>query len=320
MKKLLLALVAVVLVGGAGLFVWARTVLTGDTVRTTLAAKLSDRLGQPVTIGGIDASIFPRISLNLNQVSIGTSGKVTVGTLAVGTDFRALLSRRIEHATVRLDAAHLTLPLPTLPVAAASNATATPPTSGSGSGVELVSIDEIVLNDVEITSGGRQVRADIDLGINGATATVRKIALRAAGTAVTITGNLTDYAAPAGTLTLQASAMNVLDLVAFVTDFTKGAGLTTTTAATPASAPTSARPAGHMNVAVKIAADRATIGDLVLDKLEGQAMITDAAITVDPARFTVFGGNYTGSCRLRLATRRSSSWPRRSPTSTWPRS
>jgi uncharacterized protein involved in outer membrane biogenesis len=301
MKRVLVGGVVVILVAMLGLFVWARTVLTSDTVRTTVAAKLSNSLGQPVTIGGLSASIFPRVSLNLKDVTIGRPGQLSVGTLGIGTDFRALLSRRIEHATVRLDAAHVTLPLP--PFASASQSTSPssggPGASSSGSSVELVSVDDILLNDVEITSGGRTIRGDIDLAVAGQSATIRQIALRADGTTVTIAGTLSDYAAPAGTLTVQAGAMNVLDLVAFVTDFTKRAGLSSGSSS-PVSAPSTARPTGRMNIALTIGADRATIGELALDHVTGQAHITDEAITIDPAHFNVFGGSYSGSLVLDL--------------------
>lgn len=301
MKKILLGVVVVIVVLAAGVFFWARAVLASDTVRTSIASTLTEKLGQPVTIGGIGASIFPRLSLNLKNVAIGRPGQLSVGTLAVGTDFGALLSRRIEHATVQLDAAHLTLPLPAFATSAAANSsTASASSSSAGSGVQLVSVDEIQLNDVEITSGGRTIRGDIDLAISGQEATVRKIALRADGTTVTLTGTLSDYSAPAGTLTIQAGAMNVLDLVALATDFTKGAGLSS---ATPSATPVAGAPLapGHMNVALAISADRATIGALTLDHLTGQAKITDEAVTLDPARFNVFGGSYSGSVRLTLS-------------------
>jgi uncharacterized protein involved in outer membrane biogenesis len=302
MKRVLIGGVVVLLVAMLGLFVWARAVLTSDAVRTTVAAKLSDSLGQPVTIGGLSASIFPRISLNLNGVTIGRPGQLSVGTLGIGTDFGALLSRRIEHATVRLDAAHVTLPLPAF--ASASRSPSASPggpaaASSSGAGVELVSVDDILLNDVEFTSGGRTIRGDVDLAVSGQSATIRKIALRADGTTVTMTGTLSDYSAPAGTLTIQAGAMNVLDLVAFVTDFTTRAGLSSGSTS-PASASSTPRPTGTMNIALTIGADRATIGDLALDHVTGQAHITDQAITIDPARFNVFGGSYSGSLVLNL--------------------
>jgi uncharacterized protein involved in outer membrane biogenesis len=291
MKRVLIGLIVVGVLVASGLFEWAQSVLTGDAVRTSLAARLSDSLGQPVTIGSLTASIFPRLSLNLKDVAIGRPGQLTAGTIGVGTDFRALLSRRIEHATIRLDAAHIALPLFPLPASAPATSTS----ASSSSGVTLVSVDEIVLNDVTIASGSRMLHADLDLAVTGATATVRKIALRADGTTVTLTGAFTDYAKPTGTLTAKAGSLNVLDLVSFVTDFANSAGLSSTA---PQAAPSTT--AAGMDVVVNVDADRATIGDLALDHVAGRARITDTAITIDPASFDVFGGTYRGSLVLTL--------------------
>jgi hypothetical protein len=301
MKKLLLGVVAAVVLGSLGLFVWARTVLSSDAVRTSLASNLSEKLGQPVTIGGISASIFPRLSVDLETVTIGKPGQLSVGTLAIGTSFGALLSRRIEHATVRMAAAHIRLPLPAFATSTSTPASAPPPTastSSTGSGVQLVSIDEIQLTDVEVTSGGHTLRGDIDLAVTGDTATIRKIALRADKTVVDIAGTLTNYLAPAGTLTVQAGALNVTDLVTLLTDFSNGAGLT---APAPGTSASSRSPSpGKMNLTLTLGADRATVGELALDQLAGEARVTDKEVTIDPVRFSVFGGTYTGSLSLTL--------------------
>jgi len=50
-RKLLLVAIVLLLIGAAGLFLFARSVLSPDSVRTTLEQQLSSRLGQPVSIG-----------------------------------------------------------------------------------------------------------------------------------------------------------------------------------------------------------------------------------------------------------------------------
>ena len=56
-----------------------------------------------------------------------------------------------------------------------------------------------------------------------------------------------------------------------------------------------------MNVGIALAADRATIGALVLDKLTGKARLTNEAMRLDPIDFGVFGGHYNGSLVFRLS-------------------
>ena len=281
-----------------------------------LASRIGTALGQPVRIGGIGVAIVPRLSVNLKDVTIGDAGRVSVQSLGVATDLRALLSRRIEHATLRLSGAHVTLPLPPMADASTQAGAPAPPTgisthadasaspagvagASSASPVDLVSVDEILLNDVEITSGGRSLRGDVDLGVNGQSVTIRRITLRADTTTVTITGMLTDLAGPSGDLTVKAGDVNVLDLVSFLTAFSSNAGLasTPTSSAPHAPPPTAAR---GSNLTMSIDADRATIGALTLDALSGHARLAADTFTIDPIRFGVFGGTYDGSLALSL--------------------
>ena len=99
LKKVLIGIVVLGFAGSLGLFLWARSILAQDTVRTALAGQLSKAIGQPVTIASIGATIYPRVTVNLRGVKIGNPARVIVETLQVGTDFRALLSR--QHPTLR---------------------------------------------------------------------------------------------------------------------------------------------------------------------------------------------------------------------------
>jgi uncharacterized protein involved in outer membrane biogenesis len=112
MKRIAIAAVVIVLLGGVGFAVLARSVLTGDNVRAAIAAQVSDAIGQPVTIGGLSVSIYPRVTMDLTDVAIGEPGRLHLASMHVGTGLRPLFSRRIERAAVRIDGARITLPLP----------------------------------------------------------------------------------------------------------------------------------------------------------------------------------------------------------------
>src|SRR5688572_13389904 len=145
-KKILAVTAAVVVLGIIGVAVWARSILATETVRAAIASQVSSLIGQPVTIGGIGASVFPRVTIDLEQVTIGQPPRIHVETLHVATSFRALLSRRVEHGTLRLAKARIELPLPALGGGTESNA---PEEDAAGSApIEIVSIDEIELRDV----------------------------------------------------------------------------------------------------------------------------------------------------------------------------
>lgn len=291
LKKILIggAVAVVVLFGGA--YFWAKSVLTGDAVRSALAAQVEKAIGQPVTIGSIDATITPRVSVTLGDVKIGRPGQMSVGQLHVGTDFRALLSRKIEHASLKLTGGRIELPLPAFSIASA------PAPSGSESAppVELVSIDEIVLSDVQIVSGGRTLRGDIEIVPQGKGLNIRRIALGADQTAITITGQIGDLNGPVGDIAIKAGALDLDQLLAFVNEFSAGAGMADAKAAeTPAS---SAPPAG-MNLTLSLDADSASMGGLTLSKLNGKARVTGNELALDPVSFGIFGGQYEGSLAL----------------------
>src|SRR5450759_3078222 len=70
-KTLLVVLAVLVLLVIAG-YVAARMVLGSSIVPEQIEQQLSARFGQPVHIGGATASVFPRVALDLRDVSIGT--------------------------------------------------------------------------------------------------------------------------------------------------------------------------------------------------------------------------------------------------------
>jgi uncharacterized protein involved in outer membrane biogenesis len=318
------AVVALFLIA-IGMFVWARSILATDSVRTAIAAQLSEAIGQPVAIGGIGVTIVPRVTVNLEQVAIGQPPRIQVDTLHVGTSFGALLSRRIEHGALRLSGARIELPLPPLGAAPVTRDTDTDvgPSLSSGAAsagvtpdltigptatsaevqrrwpVEIVSIDEIVLSDVEIVSGGRTLRGDIEAALEGQGVTLRKIELAAADTSISASGRITDLSAPAGELTLKAGALNIDQLLAFAADFAGAAR--PGTASTPAGRPAAGGTRPPMNISVSLDAERASLGGLTIDTVTGRARLTPDLVTVDPIAFGLFGGRYDGAMAVRLS-------------------
>jgi uncharacterized protein involved in outer membrane biogenesis len=282
-RRAVLVVVALLVVGAIGLVVWARAVLGGDAVRRTAEAQLSRALGQPVTIGSADATILPRVTLNLREVTIGQPARVAIGRLHFGTDFRALLSRRIEHAAVRLTGARFELPLPPLAVSSTEG-------SSTGAPVEIASVDSIEIADAEIVSGGRVLRVDAELVPTGRGLDVRHAVVTAADTRVEISGAISDPSGPVGQLTATASSINVLDLVTFATEFS--AGLAPAAADAPRATPTP--DAVPMDLHVAIDARRAMVGTLALDALTGRARLTPSHVTMQPIAFSVFDGKYDG--------------------------
>jgi uncharacterized protein involved in outer membrane biogenesis len=301
LKKIAIAGGALFLLGSVGLFFWARSVLAQDAVRVALAGQLTKTLGQPVTVGSVGATIYPRVTLSLKDVAIGAPARIQVRSLDVGTDFRALLSRRIEHADLHLNGARIELPLPPLgSTTASSPATTSTPSSGSRGPVELVSIDEVVLNGVEVVSAGRTLRGDVEVVPQGNGVQLRKLTLSADDTRLSATGAITDLAGPVGDVQIKAGTLSVDKLLAFLNDFSTGAGVQGAPASS--SRPKNGAASSAMNLTVSIDADRATLGAVAIDAVKARAVLKGDDVALSPLTFNLFGGRYEGTLGMSLAT------------------
>lgn len=284
LKKAAIALVGLLVVGSIAVFMFARTALTGDNVRAAVASQVSAAIGQPVAIGDLAASIYPRVTMKLKDVAIGQPPAIQLREVHLGADLRALFSRRIEHADVRVDGARLQLPLPALALRGSTGASA-------GAPVEIVSIDEIVLSAVEVTHGDRVLRGDVELVPQGRGVQLRRVALAADDTSIEMTGALSSLAPLEGRIDASTPAVNLDRMFAFLSDF---AG-----AATVGSGGASSK-ALDGKLTFALSAGRATAGTLTLADLKTTALITSAGVALDPASFGVFGGHYDGSINLAL--------------------
>src|SRR5688572_4741289 len=110
-RKLLVGVAALVAMA-VGLYAFARHVLGSDYVRVTLEQQLSRHLGEPVRIEAATVTIFPRVSLDLNNVEIGSPAGVRLGRIRIVTGLRPLLSRTVHDAEVVVSNGQITLPLP----------------------------------------------------------------------------------------------------------------------------------------------------------------------------------------------------------------
>ncbi len=294
MKRIALGLAVLLILGSLGLALLARWVLTGDNVRAAVAAQLQAAIGQPVTIGGLGASIYPRVTMELTDVSIGQPTRIQLRRAHVGTDFRALLSRRIEHADVLVNGARIELPLPpfALPGATASDGSGA---STSESPIEIASVDEIVLTDVSVISGGRTLQGAIEIVPQGSSVALRRVSLAADETTVEMTGAIDSLSPLKGRVEARATAVNFDRLLAFVSDF---AAAPAPASATSASSPASGSLAGSL--VFDLTLGRATTGALSLSDVRTTATVNPKDVTLSPLAFGVFNGRYEGSMHLTL--------------------
>ncbi|MGH9372646.1 MAG: hypothetical protein ACRD15_14050, partial [Vicinamibacterales bacterium] len=129
-----------------GAYLVARAILGSDLVRSSVEQQLAERLGQPVRIGGATASIFPRVALELHDVSIGAppAPAVQVADARLVTGLSGLLSRTVSDAEVVVSHGRIVMPLPFAP--GAPTAAPTPETSAND-GFTIASIRDIAFRD-----------------------------------------------------------------------------------------------------------------------------------------------------------------------------
>jgi uncharacterized protein involved in outer membrane biogenesis len=280
LTRTIVTVAAIVLLGVFGLFIWAQTVLTGDTVRLAVERQLTQTLGQPVHVSSVHATVVPRVTMTLAGVTIGGPASATIERVFVGTNIRALLSRRIEHAAIRVADARIASPAST---AVLRSLAGTPP-AGRGASIEIRSIDTIALTNVQLVNGARMLRIDGALAVDEHGLRIQQVSLNGDdGTSVEISGTIADLGRPAGQLTVKGKNVNVLGLLPFAAAFSGGV---TEDTGRGSSAP---------DLAMSVQADRAIIGTLTLADLTGHGRVADGRLMLDPIAFGVMGGTSRGS-------------------------
>ena len=219
MRKILLivaaTIVVVLLVATVGLY-WF---FSGDGMRQALEQQATSWLGQPVRIKAAAAQIFPRPGVGLSGIEVGDPVQLTLASVDLSTDLRALLNRRIEDASVVISDSRIQMPLPfNLPE---DDASATPAESTSQSGgVEVVSVREISLRDVRIVSRGREVVVSADSALNGNQLTIESFTAESGSTALQVEGEAVLEPSVDAKLQVKANKVDVDELLALVEAFT----------------------------------------------------------------------------------------------------
>jgi uncharacterized protein involved in outer membrane biogenesis len=282
LKKVVAGILILIVVAMAVVFLIARHMLGSENVRATLERELSSRLGQPVTIGSANASIFPKVTLHLRDIAIGRPVAATLKDVQIATGLRPLLSKRIEEAEVTLADSRLTLPLPF----SLLNAAATPAATSSTGGITIVSVRVLALDNVEFVVGPHSLRFDMSSSLDGDQLAVKSLNARSQVTRLDATGALTSIARLEGALDVKADPLDLDELMA----------ITSGLAETGVAGRTATAPAGQvpMNVRVKLAAPKGRLAGYNFTDLSTTLTVIPDHITLDPLGFRMFGGGYQG--------------------------
>ena len=113
---------------------------------------------------------------------IGAPARVTLADVDISTDFRELLSRRIQDAAITIANSRIEMPLPfTIPEDSDDETAKTSGVTSKGA-VEIVSIRTITLDDVVVVSRGKEVRISAESSLAGNRLTLRRFEARSGTT------------------------------------------------------------------------------------------------------------------------------------------
>ena len=96
MRKWMAIGLGLLVAGALGLYLAADRVLASAAVRAQIEQQLSARLGQPVRIQSVRASLFPNIAADLRDVTIGQPEALHLERIKVLTGIRALFADTID--------------------------------------------------------------------------------------------------------------------------------------------------------------------------------------------------------------------------------
>lgn len=159
MRRLFIAAAAILILLAAAVFVLRQSLLQGE-VRPAVEARLSATLGQPVSIGRLEVSLFPRPSVSGRDVRVGhaqtQAPALTIERVRIFPRLGSLMSDRVVVENVQLDGFVVTVLHDDKGWHVPSAVPA--PTSGEGSGV---AIERVRIEDARIRIFDRAARGEI---------------------------------------------------------------------------------------------------------------------------------------------------------------
>jgi uncharacterized protein involved in outer membrane biogenesis len=304
-KKILLAVVALVLVVVVGAFVAVRALLDPETVRHAIETQGSAALGEPVRVGGASFSVWPRAGVDLSNLQVGEPAAVTLEHTSVSTSMRALFNRRIEDADVIVENSVLDLPrllkvLDALGREPAAAPAPSAPAEGGGEGFTLVNVRTLALRNVTIAYQSRRAVFDVESSLAGDRLEVKEARITSNVSTITATGVVESLKRRKATLSLTADPLDLDGLMAFAQAFSGAPGGATPAPTAPAAARPAAPASGEADITLELKAAKGRAAGIAFETLSAKAHLTPKGLDFEPFGFGIFGGRLDGAVRLDL--------------------
>ena len=280
LRRLLLLFAVLLVVSVAAAFLLLPRLLASDFVRRSVEEQIAAYLGQPVSIGGASASVFPRAALDLSNVRIGAGPSIDIARLRFVTGLRPLLSRRIEDAELSIIKGRVPLPLP-FPL---SRQGAAGPAVDDSAQVAIVSIRAIEIRDLMLASGGQEWFIQAAGAVNGDEIRFDQVSIAANATRIHASGALSSVAAMRGQFSARAEILDLDEVLGFAA----GMSGVARSVATPAST------APALDIVLQVTAPVGRFSGRVFRNLTTTATIKGGRIRLAPISLAAFGGSFAG--------------------------
>jgi AsmA-like C-terminal region len=288
LRKLLAGLTVLIVLVAITVVLFARGRIGGDAVRRTLESQLSSRVGEPVAIGSVGSSFFPRVMLDLHDVAIGRPVRATITEFSIATGLRGLLSRRVEGAEVIVSKSRLPVEM-ALGIAAASASSSAGDSVGAG--LSIVSIRALSFRQVELVAGRRSLVVDLESALDGDRLDVSHLSAQSEGTKLEAHGTLTSIAKHEGKFVAAAGRLNLDELLTL-------AGAVSSSLPAPSKTPAAASSASPVNLQLDLTAPGGELGGYSFQTLSSTLRVTPQQIHLQPLKFGMFGGQFAGQLRV----------------------
>jgi uncharacterized protein involved in outer membrane biogenesis len=278
----LVALVGVLAVG-------VRALLGGDRIKAAIEAQASAALGRPVTIQAASPHLFPRVGIDLTGIAVGAGREVTIERAQLTTGLRALFGRRVEDADIAIERSRVDVrwALSLLEVLARQQSSA----SSSSSALTIESIGSLALNQITLVAGQRTLLVDLQSSLSGGDRfAVSRLHGVSDGSNFVAAGELTSLAKRTGTFTIDAEALDLDGLLAFLTAATPAGAATS-----PSSASAPPAPVVPLRLDVVVKAQSGRAAGAALTNIETTARVRGSAVALEGLKMNLFGGRFDGS-------------------------
>jgi uncharacterized protein involved in outer membrane biogenesis len=289
-----------------------RLILPHTVLRSRAERELTSLLGQPVVIGGLSISLFPRPAAVGRNITIGPGGAdsstVTLERLRLVPHLRSLLGDHVVIDEVILDGLHVVVHRDAdgswrLPVAIAPVPGATRAAAGRRLTLGDVRIRQATLRVVHAGVGPQDPRAEatvdaIDAVLEDAGTEIAVTSLGARLGTTTVTGK--GRAGPAGLaleLVVGPLGQEEMPRVFALAGAEPPAGLALT-GAQPLALMLRVSPTGTVTATGTVAAERLELGRLAATQVAAPLRMDPGAVVLDPLTLAAYGGTFSGAFLL----------------------